>query len=176
MMRINDPGRVNGGRGYGVIDRLDCFAVDWSMDCVYPSLDSGCAQHALLLVLRLKLIVSQAAQYIVDGGLRFKWELCTGRYSFYRRGSLRYVNQLPDIPPEVVCPNQPFHHKLQASTSVGLMPVVTMIVTPQRLVALHGIRPNRCGPIKVGMILDERKEPIIRDAQRGKLRRFLLSF
>ena len=81
-----------------------------------------------------------------------------------------------DIPPEVIGPDQPFHYKLQASTLVSLVPVVPVIVTPQRLVALSGIRLNGYGPFKVGMIPDERKEPVIRDVQRGKLRRFPLSF
>ena len=31
------------------------------------------------------------------------------------------------------------------------MPVVPVVVTPQRLVALCGISLNRCGPFKVGM-------------------------
>ena len=57
-----------GGKGYGAVDRLDYFAADWSVDCVYPGSDGGCAQHALLLALRLILIVNRAAQYIVDGG------------------------------------------------------------------------------------------------------------
>ena len=78
-----------GGKGYGAVDRLDYFAADWSVDCVYPRSDGGCAQHALLLALRLILIVNRAAQYIVDGGPRFRWEVGVGRYSFNRRGGLR---------------------------------------------------------------------------------------
>ena len=53
--------------------------------------------------------------------------------------------------------------------------MVPMVVTPQRLVALCGIRLNGCGPFKVKMIPDERKKPIIRDVQRGKLWGFPLS-
>ena len=51
-----------------------------------------------------------------------------------------------------------------------------MVVTPQRLVALCGIRLNGCGPFEFGMIPDEQKEPVIQDVQRGKLWRFALSF
>ena len=176
MVSNNDLRRVNGGKGYGAVDRLDCSAVDWSVDCVYPGPGGGCAQHALLLALRLILIISQVAQYIVDGGSRFKWEVGVGRYSFDRRGGLRYADRLPDIPPEVADPNQFLYHKLQASTSVGLVPMVPMVVTPQRLVALCEIRLNGCRPFEFGMIPDERKELVIRDVQRGKLRRFPLSF
>ena len=172
----NDPGRVNGGKGYGSVDQLEHYAANWSVDHVYPGPDGGCAQYALLLALRLILIVSRVAQYIVDGGLRLRWELCTSRYSLDCRGCLRYADRLPDIPPEVAYPDQFFHHKLQASTSAGLVPVVPVVVTPQRLVTLCGIRLNGCGPFEFGMIPDERKELVIRYVQRGKLRRFPLSF
>ena len=71
------------------------------MDLVYPGPEGGCAQHPLLLALRLILIVNRAAQYIVDGGSRFKHELCAVRYSFDCRGGLNYADRFPDIPPEV---------------------------------------------------------------------------
>ena len=58
-------------------------------------------QQPLLLALRLILIVNRAAQYIVDGGSRFRRELCADHYSFDRRGSLNYEDRLPDIPPKV---------------------------------------------------------------------------
>ena len=87
-------------------------------------------------------------------------------HSFDRRGGLRYTDRLPDIPPEVVGLDKLFHHKLQASTLVGLVPVVPMVVTPQRLVALCRIRLNGCKPFEFGMIPDERKEPVIQDVQR----------
>ena len=85
----NDLRRVNEGKGYGAIDRLNCFAADWRVDCVYSGLDGGCGQHDLLLALRQILIVSRAAQYIVDGGPRFKWEVGPGRYSLDRRVGLK---------------------------------------------------------------------------------------
>ena len=66
---------------------------------------TGCVQHALLLALRLILIVSQAAQYIVNGGPRFRRELYVGHFSFDSRGSLSYTDRLPDIPPEVADPD-----------------------------------------------------------------------
>ena len=58
-------------------------------------------KQPLLLALRLILIVSRVTQYIVDGGSRFKRELCADRYSFNRRGDLSYADRLSDISPEV---------------------------------------------------------------------------
>ena len=75
------------------------------MDGVYLDPDGGCAQQPLLLGLRLILIVSQAAQYIVNGGPRFKQELYVGRYSFDRKGGLSYADHLPDISPKVAGPD-----------------------------------------------------------------------
>ena len=101
MVWSNDLGRVNKGKGYRVVNRLDCSAAVWGMDGVYLGPDDGCAQQPLLLVLRLILIVSRATQYIVDGGPRFRRELCAGCYSFDRKGCLGYADRLPDIYPEV---------------------------------------------------------------------------
>ena len=102
MVWNNDPRRVNGGKEYGAVDRLDCSVVDWRVDRVYQGPDDGYKQHALLLALILILIVSRAAQYMVDGGLRFRRELWDDNYSFNRRGNLSYVDRLPNIPYEVV--------------------------------------------------------------------------
>ena len=41
MVRSNDPGRVYRGKGYRVIDRLDCSTAVWGVDGVYPGLDYG---------------------------------------------------------------------------------------------------------------------------------------
>ena len=49
------------GKGYGVIDLLNRFAADWSVDRDYMGLDDGCTQHALLLALTPILIVNWAA-------------------------------------------------------------------------------------------------------------------
>ena len=55
------------------------------------------------------------------------------------------------------------------------MPVVSVVITSQRLVALRGIWLNGCGPFEVGVIPNERKESVVRDVQRGKLQGFPLS-
>ena len=87
-------------------------SIDWTalllfvgVDRVYPGSDDGCAQQPLLLVLRLILIICQAAQYIVDGEPRFRRELYNSRYSFDRRGGLSFVDRLSDIAPEVAGPD-----------------------------------------------------------------------
>ena len=101
VVRSNDPGQVNRGKGYRVVNWLDYLAVVWDMDGVYTGPDCGCTQQPLLLAVRLILIDSRAAQYVVYGGLRFRRELCAGRYSFDCRGGLSFTDRLPDISPEV---------------------------------------------------------------------------
>ena len=139
MVWSNDPGHVNRGKGYRVVNWLDCPTAFWGVDVVYPIPDGDFSQQPLLLALRPLLIVSQATQYVVYGWPRFRRELCTGRYSFDRRGDLNSADRLLDISLEVDDPDKLFHHKFQASALVGLVPVVFMVITPQRLIALYGI-------------------------------------
>ena len=47
-----------------------------------------------------------------------------------------------------------------------------MVIAPHRSIALFGIRLNWCRLFKVGVIPDEREEPITVDVQRGELGRF----
>ena len=105
MWWSNDPGRVYRGKGYRAVNRVDCSIAIWDVDGVYPGSNRGCTQQPLLLVLRLILIISWAAQYVVFGGPRFRRELCTGRYSFNRKGDLSSADYLPNISPEVACPD-----------------------------------------------------------------------
>ena len=51
-----------------------------------------------------------------------------------------------------------------------------MVITPQRSIALLGIRPNWWRPDKVRVIPDEGEESVVGDVQWGKLRRFPLPF
>ena len=55
------------------------------------------------------------------------------------------------------------------------MPMVPVVIAPQRSIALLGIRLNWCKPFKVKVIPDEKEEPVVGDVQRGELGRFLLS-
>ena len=139
MVLSNESGRVYRGKGYKAVDRLDCFVVVWDVDGVYPGPNYGCTQHPFLLALRLILIVNRAAQDVVYDGPRFRRELCIGRYSFNRRGGLSSTDCLPDISHKVAGPDKLFHHKFQVSTSVGLVLVVSVVITPQRLIVMCGI-------------------------------------
>ena len=55
------------------------------------------------------------------------------------------------------------------------MPVVLVVIAPQKLIALLEIRLNWCRPFKVKVIMDERVESVVGDVQMGKLERFPLS-
>ena len=105
MVRSNDPGRVNRGKGYRVVNRLDRFDAIWDVNGIHSGLGCGRSQQPILLALRLILVVNRAAQYVVYGGPRFRRELCAGYYSFNHGGSLNSADILPNISPEVVGPN-----------------------------------------------------------------------
>ena len=100
-MRSNDPGRVNKGKGYRVVNWLDCSAAILDMDGIHSGLGCGRSQQPPILAFRLILVVNWVAQYVAYGGSRFKRELCAGRYSFNRGGGLSFANRLPNISPEV---------------------------------------------------------------------------
>ena len=55
------------------------------------------------------------------------------------------------------------------------MPVVPVIIAPQRLIALLGIQLNWCRPFIVRVIPNEKEESVVGNVQRGKLGRFPLS-
>ena len=105
MVRSNDPGRVNRGKGYRVANWLDCFTSIWDMDGVHPDPGYGCSQQHPLLALRLILVVNRATQYVVYGGPRFRRKLCAGCYSFNRGGSLNFAGHLSNIYPKVAGPD-----------------------------------------------------------------------
>ena len=44
MVWSNDPGWVNGGKLYGVVDRA---AAVWGVDRVYQSLNGGCDEYTI---------------------------------------------------------------------------------------------------------------------------------
>ena len=101
VVRSNDPGRVNKGRGYRAVNQLDCFAAIWDMDGVHPGPGCGRSQQPPLLALRLILIFNRAAQYVVYGGPRFRRKLCAGHYSFNRKGGFSSMDRLSNISFEV---------------------------------------------------------------------------
>ena len=52
------------------------------------------------------------------------------------------------------------------------MPVVPVVIAPQRSIALLGIRLNWLRPSKVRVIPDEGEESVVGDVQWGKVGRF----
>ena len=56
----NDPRWVNRGKGYRVVDWLDCFAAIWDMDGFHPGSGCGRSQHPSPLELILILVFNQA--------------------------------------------------------------------------------------------------------------------
>ena len=104
-MRSNDPGLVNRGKGYRVVNWLDRSAAIWDVDGIHLGSSCGRLQQPPLLALKLILVVNRAVQYVVYGGSRFRRELCVGRYSFNRRSDLSSVDRLPNISPEVASPD-----------------------------------------------------------------------
>ena len=67
-MRRDDPSRVYRRKGYGVVNRLNCYAALRGTDGVYPGSDRGCAEHFSPSPFGLVLIIDRASQYEVDGG------------------------------------------------------------------------------------------------------------
>ena len=101
MVRCNDSGRVNRGKGYGAVNWLDYSATIRDMDGIYPGSGVGRSQQPPLMMLGLILVVDRAAQYVIYGGPRFRRELPAGRYSFNFRGDFNSTDCLLNISPKV---------------------------------------------------------------------------
>ena len=56
------------------------------------------------------------------------------------------------------------------------MPVVPMVIAPQRSIVFLGIRPNWWRPDKVKVVLDKGEESVVGDVQWSKLGRFPIPF
>ena len=158
MMWGDDPGRVNGRKGYGAVNRLYYCTAVRGTDGVYPGSDCGNSEHLSSLPLRLVLIIARATQYIVDGGPRFRWEFYPSNYSSSYGGGFCFAGRLPNVSSEVPSSDQFFHQELQASAMVSfmVMVMVPMVIAAQRLIALLGVRLHWWGPFKVGVVPDER--------------------
>ena len=72
MVRSNDLGRVNKGKGYRAINWLDYSAAIWDVDGIHSGLGCSRLQKPHFLAIRLILVVKRAAQYVAYGGLRFR--------------------------------------------------------------------------------------------------------
>ena len=70
VMRGNDQGRVNRGKGYRVVNRLNYCDVLSGVDGVHPSFDRGRLEHFSPLLFGLILAIGRSPQYKVDGWTR----------------------------------------------------------------------------------------------------------
>ena len=59
---------------------------------------------------------------------------------------------------------------------ICFMVVVSVVVAPQRPIALVQIRPHGRGPFKIRVVSDEGKQSVIGDVKGGELRRFPFLF
>ena len=67
MVWGDNPGWVNGRKGYGAVNWLYCFAVIRGTDGVHSGSNYGCSQQLFPLTTRLVLVVGWASLYVVDG-------------------------------------------------------------------------------------------------------------
>ena len=96
---------LTGGKDIGPVNWLDYSTAIWDVDGIHLGSGCGHSQQPPLLALRLILVVNQVVQYVVYGGLGFRRELCSGRYSFNCGGDLSFADCLPNISPEVAGPD-----------------------------------------------------------------------
>ena len=75
----------------------------------------------------------------------------------------------PQISSKVAGSNQSFHHKFKDLELIGLIAMVSVIITPQGSVALVWSCPHWRGPFEVGEIADEGQEPIICNVESNEL-------
>ena len=68
MVWSDDPGMVNGRKGYGAVNRLYCSAIIRGTDGVLAGSNCGCSQQLFPLTLGLILVIGWATQYVIDGG------------------------------------------------------------------------------------------------------------
>ena len=61
----------------------------------------------------------------------------------------------PDISPEVTRFNQSFYHEFEASTPVGLMPMIPMIIASHGWVCLRGVHLDWRKPYKIWQVTNE---------------------
>ena len=60
VMRGNDLGRVNRGKGYRAVNRLSCSGVFPGADGVYPGYDRGRSEHFSPMLFGLILAISRS--------------------------------------------------------------------------------------------------------------------
>ena len=75
MMWSDDPIWVNKRKEYGAVKRRYCSALVRGTDGVHPGSSCGCSQQLFPLTLGLILVNGWVAQYVIEGGSGFEWEL-----------------------------------------------------------------------------------------------------
>ena len=130
VMRGNDPSRVNRGKGYKVINWLNCCDVLSGVDGVHPSSDRGRLEHFSPLLFRLILTICWSPQYKVDGWLGSRGMFSVNNDPVSCGSDCYPVGWLSNISSEVPGPNQFFHKEFQALSVVGFVAMVPMIITP----------------------------------------------
>ena len=67
MVWGDNPGRVNGRKGYGAVNRLYCFVVIRGTDGVHSGSNCGCLWQFFSLKIGLILVIGWASQYVING-------------------------------------------------------------------------------------------------------------
>ena len=109
VIRGNDPGRVNRGKGYRVVNRLSCSGVLPGADGVYPVSDRGHPKNFSPLLFGLILVIVQFPQYKVDGWSRARGMLNINNDPVSCGSGCYPTDWLSNISFEVPIPNQFFH-------------------------------------------------------------------
>ena len=109
VMRDNDPGRVNRGKGYRAVNQLNCCDVLSGANGVHLGSNQGRSEHFSPLLFGLILAIDRSPQYKVDG-----WPGARGMLNINNDpiscGSDCYsAGWLSNISSEVPCPNHFFH-------------------------------------------------------------------
>ena len=109
VMRGNDPGRVNRGKGYRAVNQLNCCDVLSGANGVHPGFDRGRSEHFSPLFFELILAIGQSPQYKVDGWPGSRSMLGTNNDPVSCGSGCCLAGWLSYIPFEVSGPNQLFY-------------------------------------------------------------------
>ena len=130
VMRGNDPGRVNRGKGYRAVNRLSCCSVLPGANGVYLGSNLGRPDYFSHLLFGPILAICRSPQYKVDGWLGPRGMLSIDKDLISCGSGCYLAGLLSYIPFEVPSPNQFFHKEFQALALIGFVAMVPMIITP----------------------------------------------
>ena len=109
VMRDNDPGRVNRGKGYRAFNQLSCSGVLPGANGVYPSPDRSHPEHFSPLLFGLILAIGRSPQYKVDGRTRARGMLNINNDPVSCGSDCYPAGWLSNISSKVPSPNRFFH-------------------------------------------------------------------